>query len=310
MQYLQQLPEAGTYKNTYLAIGSFDGVHLGHQQLIKTLVDKAKANDGHAAVLSFFPHPKMFFGRETENFYITTVPQKLRYLDAIGVETAIILPFETELSQTSASAFLNKIHSALDLCGLWAGADFSFGHKREGNLTWLRSVTQNSNISINEFPAYKVADETVSSTRIRAALYKGDVACARTLMGRPFKLDGVIEHGDHRGSKIGFPTANLSFDLANIRPMNGVYATRMTLGNEVIDGVTNVGVRPTFKTGEVRPTIETFLFDFNRDIYGEAASLDFIDFVRPEQKFDGIDAIIAQIQNDIETAKDILKTKE
>ncbi len=306
MQYLQQLPDAGTYKKTFLAIGSFDGVHRGHQQLIKTLVEKARANDGHAVVLSFFPHPKMFFGRETENFYITTMPQKLKHLEAIGVDTAIILPFETELSKTRAEDFLNKIHGALDLCGIWAGADFSFGYKREGNLAWLRSVTQNSNISINEFPAFKIADEIVSSTRIRSEIYKGDVACASSLMGRPLQLQGVIERGDQRGSKIGFPTANLSFDLANIRPMNGVYATRMTLGDETINGVTNVGVRPTFKTGEVRPTIETFLFDFNRDIYGESASLEFIDFIRPEQKFDGIEAIIAQIQKDIETAKEIL----
>ncbi len=285
-----------------LTLGSFDGVHLGHQALIHNLVQSAHDRGYHAVIVTFFPHPAIVLRGPRPAFYLTLPDEKAALFEQLGVDILVTHPFTLEVSQLTAGEFIARLHRAFDFREIWCGADFAFGHRREGTVDWLRS--HGYSVKVIEPAAFGGAP--ISSSRIRQALAEGDLAQANDCLGRPFRLMGVVVEGSRRGRALGFPTANMQIAEEQAYPARGVYACRASLGaGEVKEAVVNIGVRPTFGAADA-PIIEAHLLDFDGDLYGQTLRLDFMARLRPEQKFNGVDELLAQIRRDIEQAKSIL----
>jgi riboflavin kinase/FMN adenylyltransferase len=284
-----------------LTIGSFDGLHLGHQSLIRGLVAAARAQDYQAVVVTFHPHPSFVLRGPRPAFYLTTSEDKAALFDALGVDLLITHPFTPEVAQLSAAQFVDRLTTALDFREIWAGADFAFGHNREGNLAWLRQ----HGYAVHAAEPLIADGAVISSSRIRRALAEGDLAQANACLGRPFQVSGVVVDGNKRGRTIGIPTANLQLDADRAFPARGVYACRTWVAGRPFQAVTNIGVRPTFG-GDVQPTIETHLLDLDADLYGQILRVDFVTRLRAEQKFNGIQELLGQIRTDIAQARSAL----
>lgn len=314
IQHVYDLSGAQPTQPTYLTIGVFDGVHRGHQHLISHLVREARANGCRTAVLTLFPHPDLVLRGQTGRYYLTTPEQKARLLTGLGVDLVITHPFDDRVRTMRAAEFVDQLIQHLNMRSLWVTPDFALGYKREGNFAFLKSQSAERGFELVAITLFQAEDshEVISSSRIRAALGDGDVAKARTLLGRPYSLEGKVVHGDHRGRTIGFPTANIDIWSEQVVPANGVYACIATLTRtdqpdalpERFKAVTNVGVRPTFQGASLR--IEAHLLDFDRDIYGQVVTLEFIERLRGEQRFPGIDALVAQIRADAEQGRQIV----
>lgn len=289
---------------TFLAIGVFDGVHAGHQQLLHTMAGEARAAGARAAVLTFFPHPLEVIKGIEGRIYLTTLEQRVQLLGRQGIELIVVHPFNEEVRQTRAADFVDQLCQALDLRSLWGGS-FSLGYNREGDAQFLRELGRTRGFTVHErSDLLHWQGEAVSSSRIREALAAGDVATANGCLNRPFSLQGEVVRGDQRGRTIGFPTANLVVWERQILPANGVYATYAWLDGERFLAATNVGVRPT--VSEPKLTVEAYLLDFDQDIYGRELKLEFIARVRDERKFAGLDALKAQIAADVEQVRALL----
>jgi len=292
-----------------LTIGSFDGVHLGHQALIRGLVAEAHRRRLRAAVVTFFPHPAVVLRGRAPSFYINTPEEKAARLAELGVEVTITHPFDREVANLTAADFVKQLQTALNFKELWCGADFAFGHNREGTVAWLKAHGGEHGYDVRVIEPVILADKVISSSRVRQALADGNVAEAANCLGRPFQLNGVVVEGNRRGRTLGIPTANLQIWEERAYPARGVYACRAWVSgeqSESINAVTNIGVRPTFEP-EAKPTIEAHLLDFDRDLYRQTLYLDFIARLRPEQKFVGVSELVAQIRRDIEQARLALK---
>lgn len=294
-----------------LTIGSFDGIHLGHQALIRGLVNEAHPRHFRAAVVTFFPHPSVVLRGPLRgpSFYINTPEEKAELLAGLGVDVTVTHPFNRDVANITAADFMKQLQAALDFKELWCGADFAFGHNREGTVAWLKDYGGKHGFKVRVIEPVLLGGEAISSSRVRRALADGNVGEAADCLGRPFQLTGVVVEGSRRGRTIGIPTANLQIWDEQAYPAHGVYACRAWIAgerSEVINAVTNIGLRPTFET-EARPTIEAHLLDFDRDLYGQTLRLDFVARLRPEQKFSGIDELVAQIRRDIAQARQVLK---
>jgi riboflavin kinase/FMN adenylyltransferase len=291
------LHEVDHKKPTCVAIGSFDGVHLGHQALLQRMAAQARQLGMRAAALTFFPHPRRVLHTLPPRFYLTTLDERVRLLAEQGIDLIITHPFDDEVRHIRASAFVDQMLAALDMRQLWGG-DFALGYQREGDAPFLRRLGQEKGFTVETLDAPVLHNgELVSSRRVRAALETGDMAEAAGCLGRHFSVRGPVVKGDQRGRTIGFPTANLAVWDELLLPGNGVYATRAWVGGERHAAATNVGVRPT--VDGLKLTVEAHLLDFDRDIYGEDVRLEFVRRIRPEMKFSGLEALTAQIATDV-----------
>jgi riboflavin kinase/FMN adenylyltransferase len=291
------LSEVDHKRPTYVAVGSFDGVHRGHQALLQSMVARARQDGARAAALSFFPHPRRVLQTLPPRFYLTTLDDRVRLLAEQGIDLVITHPFDDEVRQIRAADFVDQLLAALDMRQLWGG-NIALGYKREGDVPFLRQQGAAKGFTVevrDELVAW--GDAPVSSRRVRDALAAGDMATVNGCLGRRHSVRGPVVKGDQRGRTIGFPTANLALWDELLLPGYGVYATYATLHGRRYAAATNVGVRPTVNGASV--TIEAHLLDFDEDIYGEEVRLEFAHRIRPEMKFDGLDALKAQILADV-----------
>ena len=314
MQVLDDLSKASLRQETVLTIGAFDGVHRGHQALIQMVVDRARATDRLAALITFHPHPALVLASEpsvrAQSFYLTTPGEKLVLLEGLGLDLVALLPFDRELANTSASDFMRSVSQYLRARELWVGPDFSLGRRKEGNVARLRELGQEMGYEL--FVLQPVVDlangqAAISSSRIRRLLHEGQVEQVADMLGRYFSISGEVVTGAHRGRGLGFPTANLQVRGERALPANGVYAVYAVFGDMHYPAVANVGVRPSFDSGP--RTIETHILDFDQDIYGCDLKVEFVARLRDEKRFATPDGLIAQVRQDSQTARAILQAQ-
>jgi riboflavin kinase / FMN adenylyltransferase len=291
-----------------VAIGNFDGIHRGHRAVIERAQHLAREIKAPCAVLTFEPHPADFFRGPNSIFRLTPPDAKARALERLGIDGMIILTFDQALASRSAAAFVEEIlKGRLRIGAAVAGYDFHFGAGRSGTPEFLRDAGKRLGFAVEiveRVPAGSDANGAASSTAARAALEAGDVALAAKLLGHPFSFLGNVAAGEQRGRNFGFPTANLVPD-PSCRLRHGVYAVRVALKAGIFDGVANYGRRPTFDNG--RPLLEAFLFDFAGGLYGELIEVQFIEWIRAEEKFASAQALIAQMREDEKHAREILR---
>jgi riboflavin kinase/FMN adenylyltransferase len=289
------------------ALGNFDGFHLGHQAVAGEAIAQAKAEGRPAIIATFDPHPVRYFTPDAPPFRLTTLDQRQRLFEAAGADAMLVFEFDADLAGTSAEDFIDKLLiERLGLAGIVTGEDFTFGKKRGGNINVLRERGGAQGLSSRAVGPVTDAGGVISSSRIRDALRSGDLATANRLLTRPFAVEAPVQHGDKNGRLLGFPTANM--DLGKyLRPRYGVYAVRGRLPDgRLLDGAANVGIRPQFEPP--KELLEPHFFDFSEDLYGQTIEVEFHAFLRPEGKYDSLDALIAQIAKDCEDAKAALAT--
>lgn len=285
-----------------VALGNFDGFHIGHQAVVARAVAMARAGGRPALVGTFDPHPARLFNPVLEPIALTTMEQRLGLFAAGGVDAAVVWPFDRALASVSAQEFIaTHLAARLGIAHAVTGWDFTFGAKRGGSAALLADVGPTLGFTAEALPPVALDGAPVSSTRVREALRAGDPALAARLLGRPFAIFGEVIHGDKRGRELGFPTANMVLG-SYVRPRYGVYAVRVVLTDgRRLGGVANLGVRPMF----VPPVelLETYLFDFAGDLYGQDLSVELIAFLRPEWRLDGLAALVAQVVADKAAAR-------
>jgi riboflavin kinase/FMN adenylyltransferase len=294
------------FTNCWATIGSFDGVHTGHQQIVKELVAGAHEQNIPAVVLTFYPHPAAVLGRRKGAFYLTTPEQRAQILGSLGVDAVISHPFNKHIASLSAEDFMSRLSDKLHLTSLWVGYDFALGRDRQGDVRALSEIGKNFGYTVHVIEPYQMGDDVVSSTRIREALQSGQVEEAALLLGRPYALKGEVIPGDARGRTIGIPTANIQTWDKQVLPQVGVYACRASVGGQLFGAMTNIGFRPTFDNQPPVPRLEAHLLDFDGDLYGKQLEVRFIARLRDEMRFSGIEALVTQVKQDIQRGKEIL----
>jgi riboflavin kinase/FMN adenylyltransferase len=284
-----------------VALGNFDGFHKGHQAVVGRAVERARAEGRPALVATFDPHPVRFFKPDLPPFRLTTLNQRERLFGAAGADAMLVFRFDAELAAVTAEEFVSRLAGAIGAAGVVTGEDFTFGKGRGGNIEVLKELAGELGLSVDAVAPVMADGEAVSSSRVREALEAGDCETAARLLTRPFAIEGVVEHGDKRGREIGYPTANLALG-PYLRPRFGIYAVRGRLADgRVLDGAANLGIRPTFQPP--RELLEPFFFDFDGDLYGQKLEVELVSFLRPEAKFERLEALTAQMAEDCAEAK-------
>lgn len=297
-------PVPDAMRGCVLALGNFDGVHRGHAELAHAAVALAHQQGARAAAFTFEPHPRSVFDPEHPVFRLTPPALKIELLAQVGLSPTFVLPFDRSVAAISAESFVDDLLlGRLGAAGLVCGYDFHFGKGRTGSPEMLQARAGAAGVPVAVVPPYSWAGEPVSSTLVRSALEQGDVAHAAGLLGRPWFVRGAVRHGDKRGRDLGFPTANMHLSR-DCRLRYGIYAVRMRIDGVWRDGVASFGSRPTFDDGA--PRLETFVFDFSGDLYGSEVDVAFVAWLRGEEKFDTLEALIAQMDADSLRARDIL----
>lgn len=295
-------------KGASAAIGNFDGIHLGHQHVIDIARTKAKATNAPLGIVTFEPHPREYFAPTSPPFRLMNSETRANRLEKLGVERLYQLPFNAVLADLTPEAFAREvIAEGLGLSNVVIGADFQFGKDRTGNADVMRDLGKLLNFDVTIAELVKNGEGAVSSTAIRNALSEGRPADAATMLGHWHRIDGEVYGGDKRGRELGYPTANMSVNRLH-PPRFGVYAVKVDVltgpHQGTYNGAASVGVRPMF--GENKPNLETFIFDFSGDLYGEHLSIAFVDYLRPEAKFESLEDLVAQIDKDCTKARAIL----
>jgi riboflavin kinase/FMN adenylyltransferase len=286
-------------------IGNFDGVHLGHQQLIRDLVNRAERIGGTSTVITFHPHPLQVLAPDNAPRQIQTAEQKLATIAALGVRLTIVIPFDLQFARTSAGDFAEQIlYGKFRLQEIYVGPNFAFGHRREGSFNLLKEIGESKGLLVGKIHQVQFRGSRVSSTAIRQALIAGQGGLARRLLGRPYSLEGHIVHGTAAGAGLRVPTANLQA-MNELIPRNGVYVTLLSIDGRRHRSVTNIGVRPTISGSDASApvTVETHVLDFQGDIYGRKVTLEFLLRLRDERRFPDKRALVAQIQKDVRRAE-------
>ncbi|GAB4233566.1 MAG: bifunctional riboflavin kinase/FAD synthetase [Acidobacteriota bacterium] len=293
-----ELPTALPYP--VLAIGAFDGVHRGHQEVLRRLVAEARRREGTAVVLSFHPHPQQVIRPGTAPPLLQTFEQQAEQLEALGVDLLVRFPFTREVSLWSPEEFVKEVLVSLGVQRVLVGENFRFGHRREGDFLLLQRLGERFGFAVEACPVLTFRGQRISSTRIRRLVSSGCVEAAARLLGRPYEMRGDVVVGDQRGRRMGFPTANLEPENP-LLPANGVYVTRLEVEGRWWTGATNIGYRPTVKSRfrSPRPLVETHLLDFDGDLYGRYVKLAFCCRIRPEAEFADLEALIQRIRRDI-----------
>lgn len=300
MSELIRLSNAERRENSVVTVGTFDGVHAGHRVLINHVLRKADQRNARSVVVTFDPHPRDIISPGEKGIkLLTTLKERCELLAEIGIDEMIVISFNRDFSLLSSETFVRDIiWEKIGISEFVIGYDHQFGRNREGTIETVQRLGKEYGFDVHIVSKQEVGEKTVSSTAIRKCLQKdGNVELAARLLERPYLLTGTVIHGDNRGKKIGFPTANLKPDIKNkVIPKNGVYAVTARIEDEYFKGMMNIGIRPTFDGEE--ETIETHLFDFDRDIYGNTVTIYFHKRIREEKKFSGPEALIEQLQKD------------
>lgn len=288
-----------------VALGNFDGVHRGHQHVIALAARAARESLSPLGVITFEPHPRRIFQPDAPSFRLMKPGQQARALSDLGVGVLYALPFDEEMLNLSDEAFAREVlHEGLGVRHVAVGFDISFGKGRTGSPQTMQAYGEGLGFGVSVAPPLGAGDEKFSSTGVRTALREGRPEDAARILGRPFAIEGMVVHGRKLGRTIGFPTANIELD-DYVAPRFGVYATRTRLADgRKVPGVANIGVNPT--VGEVAPRLEVWLFDFSEDLYGQTVETELVAFLRPEARFDSLEAMVAKIHDDAERARNLL----
>jgi riboflavin kinase/FMN adenylyltransferase len=305
MQLIRQLPIRSDHPSA-VAIGNFDGLHLGHQAVIGAMVEAAQAHQAVPSVLTFEPHPRRFFAPDIADFRISRLSDKCALLRDEGVAQLVMPRFDRAFANMSAEAFLDDVlGQSLGAKAVVTGENFAFGHQRRGDSAMLKAWGVARGVEIITVAPVRVSGVICSSSAVRASVAAGDMPMAAQLLGRPYRLSGRVVHGDGRGRTIGFPTANVSLPPGLLLPAYGVYAVRAVVDGVSYPGVANLGIRPTVSVDK-RLSLEVHLFDVVQEIYGKKLQVSFVHNIRNEMKFAGVEALTAQIAKDCETARVLL----
>jgi riboflavin kinase/FMN adenylyltransferase len=302
MKIFHGLENANIMKPTVLTLGVFDGLHLGHQRIMQRVVERAGAAGAHATAITFDPHPRAVLHPGSAPPLLQTLDQRLANLEVLGIEQTIVVAFTKDFAQIPAEEFLTDvIHDRLHAAEVYLGKGFAFGRGRGGNIDLLRKMSSELGFVADEVEEVRLRGQRVSSSRIRELLLDGRIDLARRMLGRPYGVEGVIIRGNRRGHSIGFPTANLK-PHNRVIPKFGVYATATLIEGTWRKSITNIGVRPTFED-TTEPSIESYIFDFDGDLYGDVLRVRFLHRIRDERKFSGVDELKGQIERDTQTAR-------
>ena len=296
-------------QDVWLTIGTFDGIHLGHQEIILSLVSGARRAGARSVALTFFPPPAVVLKKRTDPYYLTSPDERADLIGSLGVDVVITHPFTLQLATRSAEDFMRELMVHLGLKHLCVGYDFALGRKREGDVERLEALGKQLGYTLQIVSAVSKNGQVVSSSLIRSFLASGEVDRVADLLGRPYRIDGEVVIGDGRGKLLGIPTANLSVWNERALPKAGVYACRVILDGRVWGAVTNIGVRPTFESQPVAPRVETHILDFSNEIYGRHLCLEFIQQLRDETRFSGPEALVEQIHRDISHTREVLASE-
>jgi riboflavin kinase/FMN adenylyltransferase len=301
MRLFHGTENAEIQRPTVLTLGVFDGLHLGHQLIMRTVVERARIVNAIPTVITFDPHPRAVLHPESAPPLLQTFDQKIEAFGVLGIEQTIVVRFTTEFASIRADEFLRDVvKERLQAQEVYLGRGFAFGHKREGNIELLKRLGKEFGFVAGEVPEVSLRGRRVSSSKIRDLLAHGQVNLARRMLGRPYGVEGLVERGDERGHKLGFPTANLH-PHNRVIPKNGVYVTGTLIEGQWRRSVTNIGVRPTFgQTTE--PSVETYVMNWDGDLYGNVIRVRFLYRLRDERKFASIEALKTQIERDVSRA--------
>ncbi len=306
MKIFHGTDNANILKPTVLTLGVFDGLHLGHQRIMQTVVERARAVDAVATAITFDPHPRAVLHPESAPPLLQTLDQRLANLEVLGIEQAIVIAFSREFASQLAEVFLKDIlHDRLHAKEIYLGKGFEFGRNRGGNIDLLRNMSRELDFIADEVDEVQIRGQRISSSKIRQLLREGRINLARRMLGRPYGVEGVITRGNRRGHTIGFPTANLK-PHNRVIPRFGVYASATLIEGSWRKSITNIGVRPTFEN-DAEPSIETYIFDFDGDLYGDVLRVRFLHRIRDERKFSGIDELKSQIEKDTDRARNYFR---
>jgi riboflavin kinase/FMN adenylyltransferase len=293
-----------TFTKPSVALGNFDGVHLGHQEILKRTVDTAHRKGREAVVYTFDPHPRLVLNQAPEIPQITTAEEKADLLGSLGIDVLVLAEFTKEFARQTPEDFVeNTLVEELAIRNLFVGENYRFGSGRSGTPAQLRRMGQERGFSVHVVPSVKVRGEVVSSTLIRKLLLSGRISEANEMLGRPFFVQGNVIHGHSRGKGLGYPTANIKPDR-KLRPPDGVYAVFCQFQNRVYQAVMNIGKNPTFH--DRKTSFEAHLLDFSDELYGSTIKLFFIERLRPERTFGSVDELKSQIARDVEKARSLL----
>jgi riboflavin kinase/FMN adenylyltransferase len=306
---IQNISNFSTSEKTFVTIGTFDGVHFGHQQIIEKLVLEAKKANKKSVLLTFFPHPRMVLQKDNSLELINTIEERADLLKKTGLDYLIIHPFSKEFSRMTALDFVRDILvNQLNISKLIIGYDHHFGKNREGNIVQLTEYSHLYDFKVEEIPAQDIDNVSVSSTKVRRALVEGNIETANTYLGYNVMLSGIVVNGKQLGGKIGYPTANIDIkESYKLIPKTGVYVVKSTIDKKVIFGIMNIGNRPTLDGGY--QTIEVHFLDFNANLYNKSLTIELLYFLRDEKKFNSIENLILQIRNDEQIARNYLINK-
>jgi riboflavin kinase / FMN adenylyltransferase len=308
MRLFHGTDNADIARPTVLTLGVFDGLHLGHQLIMKTVVERAKEADAVPTVITFEPHPRAVLHPESAPPLLQTFDQKIEALGVLGIEQTIVIRFDKAFSSMRAEDFLREVVTdRLHAKAVYLGRGFAFGHEREGDITLLRKVSERLGFFADEVPEVRLRGRRIGSTRIRELLQQGNVNLARRMLGRPYGVEGQVIRGASRGATLGFPTANLR-PQNRVIPRGGVYVTATLIEGFWRRSVTNIGTRPTFADAS-EPSVETFVMDWSGDLYGDVLRVRFLHRLRDEKKFGSIEELKAQIDRDVSSAQNYFERK-
>ncbi|UOF89397.1 bifunctional riboflavin kinase/FAD synthetase [Fodinisporobacter ferrooxydans] len=286
-----------------VTIGNFDGVHIGHQQLLKRAVELANQKGIRASVMTFSPHPRQVLGHGTQyDHSLTPRSQKLSLFSSMGIDYVFLISFTKEFANVPAEQFVKSFIFENEIQHVIVGFDFTFGPGGKANAQMLKEMCAPRNIPVEILPPVNLYGEKVSSSLVREKLQYGDIRLVRELLGRPYMISGKVVHGEGRGRTIGFPTANIVLEDKYVEPRTGVYAVKVEYDGAIHNGVMNIGFKPTFVQNSKQLSLEVHLFDFQEDLYDISIEVYFIDFIRPEQRFSSADELICQIGKDCKAA--------
>ncbi|WP_272150845.1 bifunctional riboflavin kinase/FAD synthetase [Tenacibaculum aiptasiae] len=308
MEIIHSIFDFKPTQKSIVTIGTFDGVHIGHQKIIQELIDEAKSSNKKSVLLTFFPHPRMVLQKDVSIKLINTIDERAKHLENLGLDYLIIHPFSKEFSRLTALDFVRDILvNQLNTSKLIIGYDHHFGKNREGNIEQLTEYSHLYDFTIQEILAQDIDEVSVSSTKIRKALASGELKTANKYLGYPFSITGVVVNGKQLGGKIGFPTANIDItETYKLVPKTGVYVVKSMINNNTVFGMMNIGNRPTVN-GE-HQTIEVHFFDFNQDLYQKELTIELLYFLRDEHKFNSVDDLIIQLKTDKENSLNYINT--